>query len=198
MTIEEKNNKAKAKILVDRVKKECGNAKIIIPMLDVILRNTLIKDLDGWNWKIAKFIDDHTSYISVDIHTDISFRSPKQWWNSAEVVRGAEKPVGLRINDKDNLVILRQEVDDILNHTTDKISKFISMRNKPKWNCQNYNCGRFLGKELVTIEEVKRLLRDFSIEEYWDCRTCGLLNYFELADSGAIIFKTGSVLDLEI
>ena len=182
---EEKNNKIEAETLIDYAKTECNDLKIVLPMLNAILTNKKPEDLDGWNWEIAKFIEGRTNYIMVDRDPDVDFE--KGDWGIPVIVGGAENPIGITIEDKNNLMILRQKVDNILNHTIDKISKFISMKNKPKWKCQK--CGWFLGKELSSLDEIKKLLRSFSIGKYWKCRSCKTLNYFEFNDNG-IIFKT--------
>jgi len=182
-----KNNKAEAEILIDYAKTECNDVKNVLPMLDVMLKSKTPEILEGWSWKIAKFIANKTSYISVEIDADVDFEEGQ--WGIPTISGGIENPIGITIEDEDNLMILRQEVDDILNHTTDKILKFISMRNKPKWNCKK--CGRFLGKELSSLDEIKKLLRNFNIRKYWKCRSCKALNYFEFGDNG-IIFKSGA------
>lgn len=186
MNGKEKNNKIEAEILIDYAKNECNDIKIVLSMLDVILTNKAPETLDGWNWKIARFIDDRTSYISLDIDADIDFETGD--WGLPVAIGGRENYIGIKVEDKDNLMILRQEVENISNHTTDKISRFVSMKEKPKWNCQK--CGRFLGKELSSIDEIKKLLRDFNIGKHWKCRSCKLPNYFEFTDDG-IIFKSG-------
>lgn len=182
-----KNNRAEAEILIDYSKEECSGIKIIIPMLNTILINKPPNSLKGWDWKIARFISDRTSYILVDIDVDVDFEEGD--WGLPVAVGGIESPRGITIEDKDNLMILRQEVDDILNHTIDKIQKFISMKNKPKWKCQK--CGRFLGKELASLDEIKKLLRSFNIGKHRKCRSCKTLNYFEFNDN-KIIFKSGA------
>lgn len=187
-TKEKLNNKVEAEVLLDYAEQECNDAKIVLPMLDAILTNKTPENLDGWNWKIAKFINGRTSYVLVDMDNDVEFETG-DW--GLPIITGHETPMGIIIEDKDNLMLLRQEVDDILNHTTDKISKFISMKNKPKWNCPE--CNRFLGKELFSVEEIKKLLRDFSARKYWRCRSCKMPNYFDFTDDG-IIFRSG--LDL--
>lgn len=182
-----KNNRAEAEILIDYSKEECSGIKIIIPMLNTILINKPPNSLKGWDWKIARFISDRTSYILVDIDVGVDFE--ERDWGLPVAVGGIESPRGITIEDKDNLMILRQEVDDILNHTIDKIQKFISMKNKPKWKCQK--CGRFLGKELASLDEIKKLLRSFNIGKHRKCRSCKTLNYFEFNDN-KIIFKSGA------
>jgi hypothetical protein len=183
---EEKDNKFEAKILLDYAKMECDDVKIVLPMLNAMLINETPETLDGWNWKIAKFINDRTSYVFVDMDTDVDFETGD--WGIPIITGGVETPIGISIEDKDNLMCLRQEVDDILNHTTDKISKFISMENKPEWKCQG--CNRFFKKDLSSIEEIKKLLRNFSIKKYWKCRSCKLPNYFVFNETGIVFKKT--------
>jgi len=155
-------------------------------VLDAILTNKPTNTLDRQSWEIAQFIADKTSYIYVEIDADVNFENDE--WGRSVAVSGGTTPTGITIQNKNNLMILRQEVDDILNHTTDKIYKFLSLKNKPKWKCQK--CSRFLGKELSSLAEIKKLLRNFSVDKYWKCRSCKTLNYFEFDDSG-IIFKLG-------
>jgi len=182
---EAKNNKAEAEVLIDYAKIECDDVKIVLSMLDAILTNKTPGTLDGWNWKIAKFIEGRTNYITVEIDPDVDIEEGD--WGIPIIVSGAENPTGITIQDKCNLIILRKEVDDILNHTrTDRIYKFISLKNKPKWKCQK--CGRYFKKELSSLDEIKKLLRSFDIGKYWKCRSCKTLNYFEFNDDG-IIFK---------
>ena len=184
---EVKDNKVEAEILIDYAKVECDDVKNVIPMLDAMLNIKNPEKLKEWNWRIAKFIADKTFYISIKIDPDVDFEEGE--WGLPIITGGRENPIGIEIEDKDNLMILRQEVDDILNHTTDKISKFISTKDKPKWKCQK--CGRFLGKELSSLEEIKKLLRNFSLHKYWKCRSCKASNYFEFDNKG-IIFKLGA------
>lgn len=183
---EVKNNRTEAEVLIDYAKTECNDVKNVLPMLDIMLTNKPPDTLKKWNWKIAKFIADRTFYIYVKIDPDVDFETGE--WGLPVAVGGAENPTGIIIEDKDNLMILRQEVDNILNYTTDKIYKFISLKNKPKWKCQK--CDRFLGKKLSSLNEIKKLLRGFNIGKYWKCRSCKTLNYFEFDDNG-IIFKSG-------
>ncbi len=182
---EVKNNRAEAEVLIDYAKTECKDVKNVLPMLDVILTNKPPNILKGWNWKIAQFIADRTSYVYVEIDADVNFENDE--WGRSVAVSGGTTPIRITVEDKDNLMILRQEVDDILNHTTDKIHKFISLKKKPKWKCQK--CNRFLGKGLSSLDEIKKLLRNFNIGKHWKCRSCKTLNYFEFDDNG-IIFKS--------
>jgi hypothetical protein len=177
MKLNEKNNRSEAEVLISYAKMECNNAKIILPMLDALLTNKPYK----WDWRILEIIEERTSYIFIDNDGDIDVEIG-DWGIPVMMGGGSRYPV---IEDKGNLMFLRQEVDDILNHTTDKISKFLSLDRKPKWKCQ---CGRFLGKELSSIEEIKKLLRDFSIGKYWKCRSCKMLNYF-IFEGSNIVFK---------
>jgi len=68
-----KNNKAEAETLIDYAKIECNDVKNVIPILDAILSVKNPERLKGWNWKVAKFIADKTSYISVEIDPDVDF-----------------------------------------------------------------------------------------------------------------------------
>ncbi len=181
---EVKNNKTEAEVLIDYAKTECNDVKNVLPLLDIILTNKPLNTLKGWDWKIAQFIADRTSYVYVEIDADVNFENDE--WGRSVAVSGGTIPTKITIEDKDNLMILRQEVDDILNHTTDKIRKFILLKNKPKWKCQK--CDRFLGKELSSLDEIKKLLRNFNISKHWKCRSCKTPNYFEFNDNG-IIFK---------
>jgi CRISPR/Cas system-associated exonuclease Cas4 (RecB family) len=182
---EEKNNREEAKVLIDYAKIECNNAKIVLPILDSILTNESPETLNGWDWQIAKFIADRTYYIYVEEDADVDFETGD--WGLPVMVGGGTTPIKITIEDKNNLVILRQEVDDILNHTKDKINRFLLLKNKPKWKCKK--CDRFLGRELSSLDEIQKLLRNFSIKKYWKCRSCKTLNYFEF-DNNGIIFKS--------
>ena len=155
-------------------------------MLDCMLIDKRPENLDMWNWEIAKLLADRTSYIFVDQNYEGDFDLGDD--GKLVAIHDVNRLGGIEIKDKDNLAILRQEADDILNHTGEKISQFISIADKPKWNCKK--CGRFLGKDLSTIDEIKKILRKFSIGNYWRCRSCGLQNYFIFDDKG-IIFKSG-------
>ncbi len=185
-----KNNKEDAKIIIDYAKIECDNLKILLPMLDDMLIDKtsdkkMPEGLDDWNWKIAEFIEFRTSYIAVDISADADFEAGE--WGMPVAGGGMATPIGVEVNDKDNLMVLRQEIDAILNHTIDKIPEFISMKDRPKWKCKK--CGRFLGKELSSLDEIKKLLRNFNIKKYWKCRSCKTPNYFEF-NGNEIIFKS--------
>lgn len=84
-------------------------------------------------------------------------------------------------------MVLRQEVDDILNHTETLIFIY-TMNEKFKWKCKK--CSSFLGKEYPTAspDKIKKLLRDFSIGKYWKCRFCKHMNYFKFTPDGIIYF----------
>ncbi len=184
---EVKNNRVEAEVLIEYTKTECSDVKNVLPMLDVMLTNKPPNTLKEWDWKIAEFIADRTSYVYVEIDADVNFENDE--WGRSVAIGGGTIPTGITIKDKENLMILRQEVDDILNHTANKIYKFISLENKPKWKCQK--CDRFLGKKLSSLDEIEKLLRIFNTGKHWKCRSCKTLNYFEFDDNG-IIFKSGA------
>lgn len=182
-----RNNRKEAQALIDFAGMKFNEAKLVLPMLDCMLIDKRPKNLDMWNWEIAKLLADRTSYIFVDTNYDGDF----ELGENGELIKvgDTEKLSGIEIKDKDNLMFLRQEADDILNHTNDKISQFISMENKPKWKCKN--CRRVFDKTLSSADEIKKLLRKFSTGSYWDCFFCKTPNYFEFTDDG-IVFKIGA------
>ena len=182
---EVKDNKTEAEVLLEYAK-SIDKENVVLSILDAILTNKEEPEsVEGWSWGIAELIQERTNYISIDMDADVDVETGD--WGMPEITGGRETPIGIKIDDKENLMILRQELDNILNETNEKITKFISSKDRPKWKCQK--CNRFLGKELSSIEEIKRLLRNFSIEKYWKCRSCKLLNYF-IFDKGGIKFKS--------
>lgn len=174
-------NKIVAQDLIDYAKKERRDIKIVLPMLDIMLTNRSIKDFPDWDWRIANFIDDETFYIEVEKDYDVDFQPGER---GPVAMGAATTPIGVKINDRSNLFELRQEVDNILNHTNEKISKYLSLKDKPKWRCKH--CDRFLGKELSSFEEIQKLLINFDVGNYWKCRSCKMRNYFKFTNRGIV------------
>ncbi len=173
---EKKDNKIEAVVLIAYVRETYGEPRLALYVLNSIIGKR-IKKFTKEKWGIAKFIAERTSYISVEEDYDVDVE--KGDWG-LPVMMGAARPINVDILDKNNLSLLRQEVKTFF----DNISNFVSSTNRPRWVCQK--CGRFLGKELSSASEVKKLLRDFSMGKYHKCRSCPTNNYFTFNSDGIV------------
>jgi|ERR1035437_4118700 hypothetical protein len=185
---EKKDNKIEAKTLIAYVRETYKKPKLALSVLDSILINNT-GDFQKEHWDITKFIAARTSYVSIEEDYDIDYEEGD--WGTPVMAGGQARPIRVDISDRENLILLGRELDRILNRTVSKkISNFVSQADKPKWKCQK--CGRFLGKELSSVDEVKQLLRDFSIGKYHKCRSCSTNNYFAFNSDG-IVFHSKSL-----
>ncbi|MCX6701718.1 MAG: hypothetical protein NTX96_00795 [Candidatus Zambryskibacteria bacterium] len=178
--------KNEAKTIIAYARYKYKKPRLALKVLDLIMNGDNSK-LNQTEQSIAEFISDKTSYTLAEKDYDVDVESGD--WGIPVIVGGGGTPIGITIEDKDNLIILRREVDNILNKTSKKISDFVSSKDKPKWKCQK--CDRFFKKELSSVNEIQALLDDFSIGKYWSCRSCKTKNYFCIGSKG-VEFKTHS------
>lgn len=179
-----KNISKEKDVLLQYVSYEYGNPELALSVLDMILSGNNVK-LDKVQRDIAEFISKRTSYLSINVDPDIDVEIGD--WGIPQVTSAGETFLGVQIEDKESLVALRREVDNEFNKTAKKVEFIVSKKVKPKWVCQK--CGRFLGIEFLSTEEVQKMLDRFSMGKYQKCRSCKTLNYFTL-DSKGIEFKT--------
>jgi len=179
-----RDSKIEAEFLIDFAKEEQIQQDDILAMLMDMLspHNNINFKSKQWSWKIAEFIQDTTSYIVVDQNVDVDFE--KDGYGRSIIVGAGGPAVGITINDKEGLINLTVEIDNFLNKTEEKIHYFLK-KGTPKWKCQ---CGRYLGAELSSFDEVKKFLKNFMIGKLRKCRSCKRLNSFEILNNGGISF----------
>ena len=175
-----------APILIEYAKAEAKmTPKMVILMLKDILTGKKDFETRYWSWKLADYIDQKTNAILVEKDSDVDVETGD--WGLPVITGAGEIPISYEVRDREYLFALLQAVEDNTLKISNSINKFLIHSNKPKWICQ---CGRFLGKELNFYEEIRKLIAEFDIGNYWRCRSCKKLNYFKIDRSGNIHFYT--------
>lgn len=180
------NNNFKATKII-KYSQKIEKEESLLPILDGILNNLRFDLIDGWDWTIVEVIGKETDYISIDTHEYVDSERTEDGFMIND---SFSSPIGVTINDEKNLIDLREEVDNSINKTNNRIDKFLNKKNKQEWNC--LKCNRFLGKKLSSSKEIKKLLNNFVVKKYWSCRSCKSFNYFTF-NKNRIQFKIKEV-----
>jgi len=185
ITINKGEESKEAKILIEYAEYEANlkPEKLILLIKDLITEKRNF-EAEYWSWKVIEYIDQKTDAIRVD--NDYNVDTEIGDWGLPVITGGGEWPIDYEVQNRQYLIKLLEYIDDQVNDTFGRISKYFISEDKTKWVCQK--CGRYLGKRLGTYEEIQELLIRFSIKRYWQCRSCKENNWFEIDALGFIHF----------
>jgi len=178
--IERGKENSEADVLVEYAEYEGGlNPQQFISLVrGLITGEEDLRSNKGY-WKVIQFIAEKTGVVDLDYDVDVE---TGDW--GLPVYSGG--PTGYSVSNREYLIKLLEYLEDKFNDTFIKITEYFTKKEKERWICGS--CGRFLGKELRTYEEIQKLLSDFNIKKYWKCRSCKKENWFEISEDGTMSF----------